>query len=250
MLTARIRRLAQQYPRQFWLLFWGMLISTLGASMIWPFLMIYVSEQLELPLVTVTSLMTIQATMGLILSFAAGPVTDRVGRKWVMVLSLAVNGLGYLFLSRAHTLPAFAVLMGLNGAFNPLYRVAADAMMADLVPPEKRIDAYSLLRTSNNMGVALGPAIGGLIAAISYSIAFYIAAAGLITFSLLIAFFARETLPSRSHSAAPRREKFGGYGRIFQDRPFMSFAFTMVLTQMCGHDFFAAGRLCQAELSN
>jgi MFS family permease len=232
-LNTRIRHLAQQYPRQFWLLFWGMLISTLGASMIWPFLMIYVSEQLELPLVTVTSLMTIQATMGLISSFIAGPVTDRVGRKWVMVLSLSVNGMGYLFLSQAHSLPAFAVLMGLNGAFNPLYRVAADAMMADLVPPEKRIDAYSLLRTSNNMGVALGPAIGGLIAAISYNIAFYIAAAGLITFSLLIAFFARETLPDRSHSAPPRREKFGGYGRILKDRPFMSFAFTMVLTQMC-----------------
>ena len=233
MLTRRIRQLIHQYPRQFWLLFGGMLISTLGTSMIWPFLMIYVSEQLDLPLVTITSLMTLQATMGLIFSFIAGPVTDRAGRKWVMVVSLAVNGLGYLLLSRAHTLPAFAVLMAVIGAFNPLYRVAADAMMADLVPPEKRIDAYSLLRTSNNMGIALGPAIGGLIAAVSYTTAFYCAATGLITFSLLITFFAAETLPARSQPVKPKREKFGGYGRILHDRPFVAFALTMVLTQMC-----------------
>ena len=37
----------ERYPSQFWLLFWGMLISTAGASMIWPFLMIYVSEKLS-----------------------------------------------------------------------------------------------------------------------------------------------------------------------------------------------------------
>ncbi len=233
MLTDRIRQTILRYPRQFWLLFAGMLISTLGASMIWPFLMIYVSEQLDLPLVTVTSLMTLNATMGLIFSFIAGPVTDRAGRKWVMALSLGVNGLVYLLMSQAHTLPAFAVLMAISGAFNPLYRVAADAMMADLVPAEKRIDAYSLLRTSNNAGVALGPAIGGLIAAASYAIAFYCAAAGLITFCLLIVFFAVETLPGRRPGETAKKERFGGYDQILKDRPFIAFALIFILTQMC-----------------
>jgi MFS family permease len=228
----RIQSIWNLYPRQFWLLFFGLLISTLGASMIWPFLMIYVSERLELPLTTTTSLMTINASMGLMASFVAGPLIDRAGRKWVMAVSLAVNGLSYLMMSHAASLPAFAVLMGLSGAFNPLYRVGADAMMADLIPAEKRIDAYSLLRTSNNVGVAIGPAVGGLIAATSYTVAFYCAAAGMLTYSLLVIFLASETMPSRSVTTPLPAERFGGYGRVLRDRQFLSFAGTFILTQM------------------
>lgn len=229
----RFSRIRQEYPRQFWLLFWGLLISTIGASMIWPFLMIYVSERLDLPLTAVASLITLNAFVGLIFSFIAGPVTDRLGRKWVMVISLAVNGLGYILMSQAHTLTHFALLMALSGAFNPLYKVGADAMMADLIPAEKRIDAYALLRMIHNVGVALGPAIGGTLAVISYSIIFFCAAGGLIIYSLLIAFLARETLPEIARQPGRPAERFGGYGRILRDWPFMSFNFLFTLTQVC-----------------
>ena len=232
MISTRLRALQGQYPRQFWLLFWGLLISTLGASMIWPFLMIYVSERLALPLGQVTGLMTLNAAMGLIFAFIAGPATDRLGRKWVMVISLAINGLGYLVMSHAASFATFAVLMSISGAVNPLYRVGADAMMADLIPPEKRMDAYSLLRMSNNVGVAMGPALGGVIAAVSYSTAFYIAAAGMIIYSLLIAFLARETLPKQEPQALPVRERFGGYDRILKDSRFMSFIAAFTINQI------------------
>ncbi len=51
----------EEYPRQFWLLFWGLLISTIGASMIWPFLMVYVSGKLNLPLTASATIMTINS---------------------------------------------------------------------------------------------------------------------------------------------------------------------------------------------
>lgn len=233
MVQQRLNILIKAYPRQFWLLFVGMLISTLGSSMVWPFLMIYASERLDLPLTTVTSLMTLNATMGMIFAFIAGPVTDRFGRKWVMVLSLGMNGLAYFLMGGADSITDFAALMGMSGAFNPLYRVGADAMMADLVEPERRMDAYALLRTSNNMGIALGPAIGGFVASISYQIAFSGAAIGLVVFGLLIAIFARETLPARPAGVTVSKEKFGGYGRILKDRPFVAFIVIFSLTQMC-----------------
>jgi MFS family permease len=213
-----------------------MLISTTGASMIWPFLIIYVSERLSLPLTNVASLMTLNAVAGLFFSFLAGPITDRVGRKWIMVVSLAVNGLVYLFMSRAASLPAFALLMTISGAFNPLYRVGADAMLADLIPSPQRPEAYSLMRMSNNVGVALGPALGGMIATASYTIAFYIAASGMIIYSLLLFIFAAETLAPRATSpnaASPQAERFGGYDRILKDRPFMSFTTAITLTTIC-----------------
>lgn len=229
-----LQSLWKKYPRQFWLLLFGMLISTIGSSMIWPFLMIYVSERLDLPLTAVASLMTLNSAVGILTSFAAGPVIDRVGRKWVMVLSLMSNGLGYLFMSRAASFGAFALLMSFQGAAQPLYRVGADAMMADLIPAEKRIEGYSLLRTSNNLGVATGPAIGGFVATRSYTIAFLCAACGLLFYSLLVLFFASETLPQKDiEKAKAPAERFGGYGRVLKDRPFLSFAAAFTLTQIC-----------------
>ena len=226
----RLQTLRQAYPSQFWLIFVGLMISTLGASMIWPFLMIYVSEKLDLPLSVAASLITLNAAMGLIFSFIAGPITDRAGRKWVMAISLALNGLVYILLGKANSLPVFALGLAASGAVNPIYRIAADAMMADLIPAEKRPDAYALLRTSNNLGVALGPAIGGMIAATSYSLAFFLAAAGMLVYSLLVALRFKETLPSQP--AAPHREPLGGYARVFKDRPFVGFAVAFMLAQI------------------
>ena len=226
------KRARSEYPRQFWLVFWGMLISAIGMSMIWPFLMVYVSERLSLPMTTTASLMTLSAATGLVASFIAGPIVDRFGRKWIMVISLVLNALGYVLMSQAQTLPEFAVLMALNGIVNPLYRIGLDAMIADLIPHNKRPDAYSLTRMANNIGVAVGPAAGGFIAAISYAIAFYIAAGGLVIFGALIALFAIETLPPREVTAHARpTERFGGYGSILRDRPFMGFviSFTLVM---------------------
>jgi MFS family permease len=228
----RLNNLASRYPQQFWLMFCGMFISTVGASMIWPFLMLYVSEKLQAPLTTVGGLVTLNAAIGVISSFfIGGPITDKVGRKGVMVFSLIANGLAYVAMSQASSLPAFAILMSVTGAVNPLYRVGGDAMMADLVPPEKRPDAYALLRLSNNVGVAIGPAVGGVLATASYSIAFYCAAAGMITYGLLLALFARETLPAEAAHA--RADAFGGYGKVVRDRRFMPFVGAMTLTQMC-----------------
>jgi MFS family permease len=58
--------------------------------------------------------------------------------------------------SAAGTYAEFVLLMLLQGAIKPLYRVGADAMIADLVPGEQRVDAYSMMRLCNNVGVAIG----------------------------------------------------------------------------------------------
>lgn len=228
----RLRSIYLSYPRQFWLLFFGLLIINIGASMIWPFLMIYVSERLSLPLASVAVLMTVNAAAGLLASFIAGPVIDRTGRKWGMVFGLVANGLLYIWLSRAGSLSEFALVMGASGAVNPLYRVGADAMMADLIQAEKRADAYSLLRTSNNLGVALGPALGGMIAVVSYANAFYIAAAAMVIYGLMIALLAAETLPRESVATKPAREPFGGYDRVLKDRQFVSLIIALTLTMV------------------
>ena len=150
----------RSYPSQFYIILAGLLLSTTGTSMIWPFLTIYVSEKLALPLTQVTSLLALNGLIALFASFIAGPITDRFGRKGIMVIGLAGSGATYFLFSQASTLLAFALLLSLRGFFQPLYRVGTNAMVSDLVGPEQRPDAFALMRMSDNLGIAIGPAIG------------------------------------------------------------------------------------------
>ena len=222
--------IAKEYPGQFWLLFWGMLFSTIGASMIWPFLTVYASERLQLPLTQTASLITINSATSLIMTFVAGQVTDLAGRKMVMVVSLISNAILYSMLGHADTYTSFAILMGSLGASNPLYRVGANAMLADLIPPEQRADGYALIRLSNNAGVAIGPSIGGFLAAASQYLAFYIAGAGLFLYGLLLFLAAKETLPQKVNVDIESTHNKDGYGRILRDIPFV----TVVLNSTFG----------------
>jgi MFS family permease len=222
----------ETYPPQFWLLFWGMLISTAGASMIWPFLMIYISERLALPMTAVASLMTLNAGAGLLASFVVGPITDRTGRRITMVIGLCATGILYLAMIPATTLIAFSVLMILRGIFNPLYRIGSDAMIADLIPEKNRPDAYALTRLSKNVGVALGPAVGGIVATASYAYAFWAAAIGLVIFGLLVAFRAEETLPKMDGEVQTQEIEIKGYKLIFMDGLFLNFILAFTLAQI------------------
>ena len=102
----------------------GLFFSMIGTSMVWPFLTIYVSEQLDISLTEVAALISLNGLVSLAASFVAGPAADRLGRKWLMVASLAGNGLTYFMFSRASAYWMFAVLMALRGFFPAFFRVA------------------------------------------------------------------------------------------------------------------------------
>src|SRR5215207_6308135 len=213
-------------PRQYWLMITGIVLSTAGGSMIWPFLIIYASGKLNLPLSTVAALISINAGTGLIASLVAGTLADKVGRKGVMNFSLTVNGLAYFLLMNAETYPHFVLLMMLVGLSNPLYQVGADAMLADMIPSEKRTDAFAINRIANNAAFAMGPAIGGFLATRSYDLAFYAAGIGFLSYSVLLFFLAKETLvvAPRSESAPTGiKEVFHSYSRVAHDRGFIVF---------------------------
>jgi MFS family permease len=119
-------------------------------------------------------------------------------------------------------------------------------MLADMIPSEKRTDAYAINRIANNAAFAMGPAMGGFLAATSYNLAFYGATTGFLTYSLLLFFLARETLVKKPHDAGhtfaaskylsgpksppgvevPRQ---GGYMEALRDRPYMTFMLTTAL---------------------
>lgn len=249
---ARFRTITADYPRQFWVLFWGLLINSIGGSMVWPFLTIFMRQRLAVELTVVTLLFSLNSGAGLAALSFIGPAVDRFGRRFAMITGLVAGGLILLAMSAAASLPAWMALMLAQGLFSPFYRVGSDAMIADLIEPARRANAYALLRMINNLGIAIGPAIGGFVTGISYSLAFYAAAAANLLFVTLIALNVRETLPGRGRgapslpSAAPDdsvdapgaeaarsrradRPRSDGYGPVLRNRSFVAFCGVFVL---------------------
>jgi MFS family permease len=222
--SEKLGKIFREYPGQFWLVAFGVLLSSAGSSLIWPFQLIYISKVLSLPISEVATLISVSSATGLTASFVAGTIADKIGRKPVMLAAQAAHGLAYILMSQAHTYAGFIVPMTIMGAAMPFYAIGSDAMMADLIPSEMRTTAYAILRMINNAGIAIGPAIGGLIVARSYNLAFYLAASGMLIYSVLLMVFSKETL---LHSPKPEktilRGKLAGYDRIFADGSFIAF---------------------------
>lgn len=184
-----------KYPRQFWILMTGTIVFTTGASLVWPFLSIYIQEKLDIPLRYSTLLISLRALSGVIASFFfAGSFADRFGRRGLILIPLFGGGIYYLGMASADSLWKFALLMSFWGILDIFYPVGINAMIADIVPLEDRLEAYSILRVVYNTGYAVGPILGGIMAARSYNSIFIAAAAGYAFSFIFMLLFTNETL--------------------------------------------------------
>jgi len=223
------------YSFQLWLLFWGTLLSSSGQSLVWPFLTINIREQLDIPLTTITLLFTAQSVAGFAATAILGPIMDRIGRKGPMIAGLIGSSAVLFLMSQAASLTAWAVLLPAYGMVNAVFRLGSYAMVADVIDPERRADVYALLRMGDNVGIAVGPAIGGFLVSVAYTLSYYLAAVVQIALAILVALRLVETLPSRDAvsdlepiATAPS----AGYAELLRDRPFLALWGLYILVQI------------------
>jgi MFS family permease len=224
----------RRYPIQFWLLIFGLVVSTTGTTMVWPFLTIYASETLSLPMAAVTSLMTFNSISGLIASILAGTLVDYFGRKSIMVFGVFGMALVYLSYIFANEFWQFGLLMFLSGSFSPLYRIGTDAIVADMLPAEERAQAYGFLRMGRNIGVALGPILGGIVLSSSYNIGFIAAALALATYGIITLLFLKETLERKTgQERESLRDQFRVMLQAMRNKAFMRMLGSFTLMEIC-----------------
>jgi DHA1 family tetracycline resistance protein-like MFS transporter len=125
----------------------------------------------------------IGAWMGLAIAVAAffsapvqGNLSDRFGRRPVLLIALAGMAIDYLLLAVAHTLPLIFLGRVLSGVFGASYAPAQSAI-ADTTPPDERARSFGLISAAFGIGFIAGPAIGGLLGQIGERAPFYAAAA-------------------------------------------------------------------------
>lgn len=197
------RSLGFDLPRTFWVLWAGMLINRLGAFVL-PLLTIYLTKERGLSLTEAGQVLAAFGLGSLAASFVGGTLADLLGRRATMLISLLGSAAAMLAFgaarSRLELLGAALVL----GAIADMYRPASQAMIADVVPPEKRAQAFSLLFWAINLGFAAAVALGGLVAEKSFSALFWADAATTLFFAGLVLALITETRPpARANAPAP-----------------------------------------------
>lgn len=159
----------------------------------------------------------IYAIMQFVFSPIIGGLSDRFGRRPVLLISLAAFTVDMIILGLATSLWMFMVARTLAGIFASTFSTA-NAYIADVTPAEKRGQRFAILGAAFGAGFVFGPAIGGLLGDIDPRAPFY-AAAGLAAINGLFGFFAvPESLPeSRRRAFSWRRANpFGTLAVLFR----------------------------------
>jgi len=219
------------YPAQFWLLFWGAFINRGSVSMMWPFLTVYLRLHLGVPLTTITLLLTVRAVFSVASTAITSNLMDRVGRKWVMVISVFLSALVFIGMAFGDSLLAWAILLAAHGSVLPVFNNGVSTVVADIVPHENRGRAYALIRSVSNAGIAVGPLVGGIVALISFQAIFLLVAAVYVLIAILGIFLLEETKPENIEPTVTQN-RFGGYDVVLRDRRLLGFTIGYLLALM------------------
>lgn len=175
-------------------IFTAVIIDTLGAGLIIPVLPRLINSFEGLDLAFASSFYGFLVALYALLSFAfasaVGSLSDRFGRRPVLLLSLLGLGLDYVIIALAPTLAWLVVGRVLAGVFGAT-ETAAMAYVADISRPEERAKNFGLIGAAFGLGFIVGPLLGGVLGGIDLRLPFWCAAA----FSLLNVLYGLFVLP-------------------------------------------------------
>ena len=224
-LLERTRKVYHEYPQAFWVYNLIVFIDRLGGFMLYPFFALYLTKKFDIGMSTVGILFAVFSISGMVGSALGGALTDRMGRKVVIVASLILSSLSALGMGFAPTLGIFIAVVVVVGTLSSIGHPAHEAVVADLLPPEKRAEGYGIIRVVFNIAVIIAPPIAGLLIANSYLTLFVVDAVISLISVLIVIFALPETKPQTLAHAQPEtmKQTFAGYGRVFKDTPFVAF---------------------------
>lgn len=154
-------------PRDLWVLSAATLINRMG-TMVIPFLVLYLTRELGFSPARAGLALGVYGAGSIIVAPISGRLCDRIGGLPIIRGSLIGSGLMLLVFPFVQTFPAVIALSLAWALFNEGGRPATLTLIADLVPDDQRKPAYALMRLAINLGMSVGPAAGGFIAAYSF----------------------------------------------------------------------------------
>lgn len=239
-----------------YILFLTVFIDMVGFGIIIPVLPLY-AERFHASPLAIGWLTGIYSGMQIIFTPILGRLSDRYGRRPVLMLSLAGTALGFLLMGWAQSLLLLfiaRIIAGITGGNISI----PQAYIADVTTPETRSKWMGMIGAAFGLGFTFGPMIGGIMSRVSYAAPFYVAAAMAAANVILLYFILPESLP-KEHRAQPHenasilevfRHGTGMFGLVVATYFFLVAGFTIMTTLFAlfterrfGYDAHANGYL-------
>ena len=222
--TARLRipRFSMQLPRELGNggpYFAMVLINALGYGLFAPFSILYFHLVVGLSLPLVGLGLTVATGVGLVATPLSGPLIDRLGARFVAVMTNLLRAVCLAAYLIVHSFAGFLIVALLLAAGNNSAGAAGTALVVDLAAPEDRDRWYALNRMAFNAGAGAGALLAGILVAVGGT-AGYRWVAGLNGLSFALA--AGLLLLVRVHRATvATKAGRGTYRTVLRDRPFL-----------------------------
>lgn len=235
-MLSRFRETYGKFSKDFWLLMVSSFIDMLGASLIFPFFSLFMTQKFDVGMTEVGTMFLVWAlTSGLIGNTIGGALADKFGRKTNIIFGLIASATSALMMVLIDEIVVFYIVIGVIGIFEDIAGPARQAMVADLVPEELLGDAYGMFRIIFNLAVTIAPAIGGFMATRSFEMLFYADVVISIAAALFVLFFLPETKPE-AVVGAKKEQSFAqtikGYRIILKDKLYIAFIAVSALSTL------------------
>ncbi len=222
-------------PKPIWWLSFVILINRSG-TMVIPFLTVYLVHKGF----TITDAGLIMAAFGvgaIIGGFIGGKLSDSIGPFLVQVASLFLNGILFIVLGYMQELWQFALCIFVLSSLGEAFRPANSAAIAAYSDEQNRTRSYSLNRLAVNLGWAIGPATGGLLASINYSLLFWVDGITCIVAAFLLYFLLppQKTIVQKFEHHPKDRPKSSAY----KDGIYLKAMACMLLVSFCFFQLFS-----------
>lgn len=160
-------------PRNMWLLFSATLINRSG-TMVIPFLALYLTQQIGFTPVKSGLVLTFYGIAALITAPVIGRFSDKIGSLKIMKLSLILTGFVFFLYPFVKSFTLIVLVTIILSIISEAFRPANLSVISHIVKKEQRRTGYALNRLAINLGMSVGPVIGGILAAINFSMLFFI----------------------------------------------------------------------------
>jgi MFS family permease len=190
-----IRNWVAGYHPVVWWIIGATAVTRVTQFMVMPFIALYMSLHTHAAPSVIGLAVGMSALTGTVFGFVGGSVSDRFGRKGVMVIAMVISAGAMAGFANARTIPMFFAMSALNGLVSTLFSPASQAMMSDVTPPEKRASVYGMRYWAINVGASIGPLVGGYLGTVATGWTFYLSAGVNILYGLVILLVFPESKP-------------------------------------------------------
>jgi predicted MFS family arabinose efflux permease len=202
------------------------LAGSIAGSSVYTYLGIWAIKSLGAAQSTLGFAYLVGAVLAGVTGYGGGHFSDRVGRRPMILAGWGFQALvPLLLLAVGHDVTAGLVLLALLPVFGSLGNAADQAMVADLVAPERQEAAYASVRVASNLGVTIGPPLGGLFLVGGHWPHLWIGTFVLASVGFAIAYRYIPRGGAYAPDAPPTR---GSFGVIVRDSPFLLFMLSSV----------------------